>query len=812
MLSNYFKIAWRNIIGNPLFSAINIIGLAIGLACCIIITLFVRYELSFDKDWENADRIYRVTRDFFGNNLELAAVAPPIAPLIKQDFAEVEDITRILPTGGVTLARDDLRMREEELVIADPNIFEFFNLEFVSGDAETALARPTDIVMTERAVARYFGDEDPIGQTLNLMDQADVTVTAVIKDLPDNTHMSFEIIGSMAAVPLMLGPEQLESWGSNNYYTYLRLPEGYDPANLESQFNDFLVRHWRKDAESSSALGLQRLPDIHLTSDRDGEWRPNGSIGVVYTFSAVAFFVLLIACINFMNLTTARSTQRAKEVGVRKVVGASRKQLISQFVGESIMLTALAMLLAVAIVEVVLPVFAAFLEKPLLFSVADPKSLGVLLLGVAIVGLIAGSYPALYLSKFRPVEVLKGPASGTGSAILRRSLVVFQFATSIALLIATGVVMAQTNYARNIDLGFDRSRNLVSELPFFSDLWEIYEPMKAELEAHPDIISAVYSSRVPSMQNNDGSGYVAEGVQISMDTVQALSDIKVDYQWFDHYDVDFLAGRAFRQNEMRIEQPTEENPVVKGAAILNESAARRFGWTPEEAVGKIIRQPMSRELNLFIDREIVGVIPDIHFSSLRDEMKATVYAEPNPNYSRRISVKLAPGDHRAAIEHFESVWKKLVPGEPVFWEFLDDRFDALYRSEERQAQMFGVFSAFAIFVATLGLFGLASFTTERRTKEIGIRKVMGASVKDIVVLLTTDFTKLVLLANLIAWPLAYFFMKDWLNRFVYQAPFAEWAWLFVASALAALVIAWLTIALQASRAASARPVLALRYE
>jgi putative ABC transport system permease protein len=305
---------------------------------------------------------------------------------------------------------------------------------------------------------------------------------------------------------------------------------------------------------------------------------------------------------------------------------------------------------------------------------------------------------------------------------------------------------------------------------------------------------------------------VAEGVQISMDTVQALSDIKVDYQWFDHYDVDFLAGRAFRQNEMHIEQPTEENPVVKGAAILNESAARRFGWTPEEAVGKVIRQPMSRELNLFIDREIVGVIPDIHFSSLHDEMKATVYAEPNPNYSRRISVKLAPGDHRAAIEHFESVWKKLVPGEPVFWEFLDDRFDALYRSEERQAQMFGVFSAFAIFVATLGLFGLASFTTERRTKEIGIRKVMGASVKDIVVLLTTDFTKLVLLANLIAWPLAYLFMKDWLNRFVYQAPFAEWAWLFVASALAALVVAWLTIALQASRAASARPVLALRYE
>jgi putative ABC transport system permease protein len=812
MLNNYFKIAWRNIVGNPLFSAINIIGLAIGLACCIIITLFVRYELSYDKQWDNADRIYRVTRDFFGNNLELAAVAPPIAPLLKQDFAEIEDITRILATDSITLTRGDIRTREENLIIADPNVFEFFNLEFVTGDPETALARPTDVVMTERAVARYFGDEDPVGQTLNLMDQADVTVTAIIKDLPDNTHMSFEIIGSMAAIPLMMGPGELESWGSNNYYTYLRLPAGYNPADLEAQFNDFLVRHWDEDAESRSALGLQRLPDIHLTSNRDGEWQANGSITMIYTFSAVALFVLLIACVNFMNLTTARSTQRAREVGVRKVVGARRSQLIVQFMGESIMLTAFAMLLAVAMVEIVLPLFAAFIEKPLAFSLANPATLGILVFGIAIVGTFAGSYPALYLSKFRPVDVLKGPASGMGSSFLRKTLVVFQFATSIALLIATGVVIAQMSYARNVDLGFDKSRNLVSALPFFTDLWEIYEPMKAELEAHPDILSVVYSSRVPSMENNDGSAYVAEGVQISMETVQAISDIKVDYQWFDHYDVKFLAGRPFRQDEMRIDEPTEENPVIKAAAVLNESAARRFGWSPEEAVGKILRQPMSRELDMFVDREVVGVIPDIHFSSLHNEMKSTVYAEPNENYGRSISVKLAAGDYRPAIAHFESVWKKIVPGEPVFWEFLDDRFDALYRSEARQAQMFGIFSAFAIFVATLGLFGLASFTTERRTKEIGIRKVMGASARDIVLLLTTDFTKLVLLANVIAWPVAYYFMNNWLNRFAYKAPFSEWAWLFLASAMAALVVAWLTIALQAGRAANSRPVLALRYE
>ena len=812
MLRNYLTIAWRNIVGNPLFSAINIIGLAIGLACCIMITIFVRYEVSFDKHWDNADRTYRVTRDFFGNDLRLAAVAPPIAPLLKQDFPQIEDITRILATGSVTLSRGDLRILEENMVIADPNVFEFFNLTFVHGDSGTALARPTDIVLTRRAANRYFGTEDPIGQTLNLMDQVDVTVTAIIEDLPDNTHMSLELIGSMAAVPLLMGPDELENWGSNNYYTYLRLPEGYNPDNLESRFEDFLIKHWSENAPSSSALNLQLLPDIHLTSNRDGEWQTNGSIAVVYTFSAVALVVLLIACINFMNLTTARSTQRAKEVGVRKVVGAKRSQLITQFMGESILLTAFAMLLAVALVELILPVFAAFLEKPLSFSLANPKSFMILLLGTALVGLFAGSYPALYLSKFRPVDVLKGSASGTGSALLRKALVVFQFATSIALLIATGVVMAQMEYARNIDLGYDKSRNLITSLPYFSDLWETYEPLKAELETHPDILSVVYSSRVPSMQNNDGSGYVPEGVQVSMDTVQAIADIKVDYQWFEHYDIEFLAGRPFRQNEMRIGEPTAENPVVKAAAVLNVSAARRFGWSPDEAVGKIIRQPMSRELDMFIDREIVGVIPDIHFSSLHNAIKATVYAEPNANYSRNLSIKLAAGDHRAAIEHFETVWNRLVPGEPVSWEFLDDRFDALYRAEARQAQMFAVFSAFAIFVATLGLFGLASFTTERRTKEIGIRKVMGASVKDIVWLLTSDFTKLVLFANIIAWPIAYYFMDQWLNRFVYKAPFAEWAWLFVASAMAALAVAWLTIALQASRAATARPVLALRYE
>ncbi len=812
MFRNYLTIALRNIVGNPLFSAINIVGLAIGLACCVVISVFVNYELSYDKHWKDADRVYRVTRDFFSNDLRLVRIAPPIGPLLAEDFDEIEDMTRALQAIGMSLSRGDVSLFEENMVVADENLFEFFDLEFVAGDRETALAVPTNIVLSERAAHRYFGSEDPLGQTLSIMGQIDATVTGIFRDLPDNTHMAFEVVGSIQMVPVMMGPDALQSWGSNNYFTYLRLPPGYDPADLESRFESFLIKHRGENAPGGTALGLQALTDIHLTSNRDAEWRPNGSLAVVYTFSAVAFVVLLIACVNFMNLTTARSTQRAREVGIRKVVGATRGQVTAQFLGESILLTAIAMLLAVAIVELSLPAFAAFLEKPLTFSLADPTTLLILLAGTLVVGLFAGSYPAFFLSQFRPVEVLKGVAAGSGSGLLRRGLVVFQFATSIALLIATGVVMAQMHYAKTMDLGFSKERNLIHALPFFADLWETYEPLRVELEQHPDIQSVVYSSRVPSMQNLDGSGYIAEGQQLTGETSIGLSDIKVDAHWFEHYEVEFLAGRPFRANEMRIAAPTEENPVVKGWTVLNESAARRFGWSAEEAVGKVVREPMNRALTLFIDREVVGVIPDIHFSSLHDEKKATLYAEPNPRYARYVSVRIAPGDPAAAVEHFETVWQRLVPNEPLNWFFLDDSFDGRYRAEARQAKMFAMFSAFAVFVATLGLFGLASFTTERRTKEIGIRKVMGASVRDIVWLLTSDFTKLVLFANLIAWPVAWYFMSRWLTRFAYQAPFAEWAWLFVAAGFAALAAAWLTIATQAGRAATSRPVLALRYE
>ncbi|MEO0425343.1 MAG: ABC transporter permease, partial [Pseudomonadota bacterium] len=515
MLDNYLRVAWRHIAGNPLFSTINVIGLAIGLASCIVITLFVRYELSYDKHWVDADRTHRVVRDFYGNNLRLAAVAPPIGPLLQQDFPEVEDQVRMLVPGQITLVVDGEPRVEDHMVVADTHAIDFLGLEVLEGDRASALASPTSLVMTRRGAERYFGSESAVGKTLQLMGRLELTVTAVIEDLPTNTHMAFEMLASITAVPLLLGEDQLENWGSNNYYTYLRLQPGTSPEALEERFPGFLIKHLGENANDGTGLELQAIGDIHLHSNRDAEWRANGSINNVYTFSAVALFVLLIACINFMNLTTALSTQRAKEVGVRKVIGASRGQLVAQFLGESILLTALAMLLAVALVELTLPLFASFVERPLEIDLLSPNALLALVGGTLLVGVFAGSYPALFLSQFRPAQVLKGRDASTGSNLLRRVLVVFQFATSIALLIATGVVMLQMQYARNLDLGYDKSRNLTSGLPFFAPLWELYEPMKQALEAHPDIESAVYSSRVPGMQNLDGGGYVGPDVQFT---------------------------------------------------------------------------------------------------------------------------------------------------------------------------------------------------------------------------------------------------------------------------------------------------------
>ena len=815
MLSNYLLIAWRNLLSQRLFSAINILGLAIGLASCILIALFVRYELSYDMQFTNADRIARVVRHFNTMNLSLAAVAPPFAGLIKEDFDQVEDVTRV-NTMNLPLSVEDRPFSDLIIGVADPNIFGFFDLQFLRGDA-AALGEPFSVVLTQSAAQNMFGNKDPMGQPVTLMGQIDMKVTGVIADLPQNTHLEFDMLGSIETF-FMVQPGERESFGSNNYYTYLQLAPGTDLETLEGQLPGFLDKHLGEDAHVWNALELQPLTSIHLNSSLDGEQKANGSIAIVRTFSAIAIVILLIACINFMNLTTARSTQRAKEVGMRKVAGATRGQLIAQFLGESILLTTAAMVIALAIVELTLPWFAAFVERDLTFRyLSSPGDLAVIVGGVVLVGVVAGSYPAFHLSSFRPAQVLKGNAvQGKGSANLRKGLVVFQFAISITLMIATAVVLWQLRYAQTRDLGYERAHNLVVSLPFQMDgsTYDQFPPFRDALVASPAIDSVVISSRVPTGQLLDGNGYqLASPRTPEQEEGTVLRDVRVGFGFFEHYGVRIVAGRPlspeFGDQLFRIPQNVADDAEpLRGQAMVSVTGARQMGFqNPNDIVGELLLSGAPDGFHVKL--EIVGVVDDFHFASLHDALRPVLYSG-SQNFVSQVSVRARPGELQEAYDHVLSTWKRQFPGQAQNISFLDDRFEAMYRQEKRQAKVFGIFAGLAIFVASLGLFGLASFTTERRTKEIGIRKVMGASVKDIVLLLTREFSVLVLIANLVAWPVAWYFMSDWLTRFAYHVDLSPA--LFVGAALVAFVIAWVTVATLAGRSALARPIRALRYE
>jgi putative ABC transport system permease protein len=816
MLNNYLLIAWRNLTSHRLFSAINVLGLAIGLASCILILLFVQHELSYDRQFKDSDRIVRVVRQFQAANLHLATIAPPFGPLLLEDFPEVEAMVRINEMP-LPISHGDRAFNGLSIGFADPTVFEFFDLEFIAGSPEAAIDEPFTVVLTQTEAERLFGNEDPMGKTITVLGQLDMKVTGVIQDLPQNTHLQFGMLGSISTF-FAVRPGETENYGSNNYYTYLRLPEGYDKDTLESKFPDFLVKHVAEDANEWTRLETQWLTDIHLHSQLDSEMKTNGNINIVLTFSAIALVILAIACINFMNLTTARSTQRAKEVGMRKVVGATHHQLIVQFLGESVLLTASAMLIAMALVELLLPWFSAFVERDLAFDyLLNPKLLLGLVAGTVAVGVLAGSYPAFHLAAFRPAEVLKGTIiQGQGSVNIRKVLVVAQFAISITLMIATGVVLAQLHYTQTKDLGYDREHNMIVAIPFQMDgsTYQQYPPFRDALMTDPSIQSVTISSRVPTGQLLDGNGYRPEVViNPEAEAGVALRDVRVGFNFFEHYDIGLMAGRFFgpEYGDELLQVPQGDLPddfVGYGQAIANEAAVRRLGYsTPDEAIGKVLLSGPADEAHA--ELTIVGVVEDFNFASLHDSLRPILYTLTE-QYIFQVSIKSTAGQLEAARDHVEATWKRQFPGQASTISFLDERFEAMYRQERRQAQVFGIFSGLAIFVASLGLFGLASFTTERRTKEIGIRKVMGASVKDIVLLLTKEFSMLVLIANLIAWPVAWYFMTDWLTRFAYHINLSPL--LFGGAALAAFLIAWLTVASQAGKAAMSRPVLALRYE
>ncbi len=801
MFKNYLKIAFRNFRKHKGYSLINITSLVAGLVCCILIMLFVIDELSYDRFHENHESIYRVTRKWFNADgvvsLHLGHVAPPIAPLLENDFPEILHAVRMIGIGAPLIGRGSEFFEEPRFFFAEEDIFKVFTFDMTAGDPETALRDPFSLVITEEAAEKYFGSDDPLGKSLAIhlgTRKADMKVTGVIKSLPLNSHFHPDFFGSFKTFEAVAGKAEMENWGSNNYATYLLMPANYDISRLKAQLDPFIDRHMSEGMSERTKLELQRLTDIHLHSHLDSEIEANSDIIYVYIFSIIALFVLLIACINFMNLATARAAGRAKEVGLRKVVGARRPQLIRQFLSESILTAVFSLLIALSIARLVLPAFNRFVGRDLTLNVAENFILVLFLFLTAVcVGLVSGIYPAFFLSAFKPARVLKGSLDrGRKGISFRTVLVVFQFATSITLIICVSVVSGQLDFMQSRNLGFDMENLVV--LPSSPAIVERLESFKFRLLANPDILGVSAAKRVPSGRLLDSAGARVLSGETAEPINFRIAQLRVDYDYIPTFKMEMAAGRNFSR---------EMGTDAAEAFIINETAARKIGWkSPEEAVGQGFGYGRR-------SGRIIGIVKDFHFESLQQGISPIVMFLSSTDLNQ-IAVRIGPDNIPKAMAFLKDTWAEVRPHYPFSYSFIDENFDRLYRSEEKLQQIFTYFAFLSILIGCLGLFGLASFSAERRTKEIGIRKVLGASEFGLALMLSKEFTKWALIANLIAWPAAYLVMARWLQNFAYRSGIGILTFL-LAGGLA-LLIAFLTVSYQAVKASLADPVKALKYE
>jgi len=812
MLKNYLKIAFRNLAKYKFISFINLFGLTVGLACCLLILTYILHETSYDRYNSKADRIYRVTRSFNNKegieSLHLSSVAPPFGPLLVNDFKDIQQMTRLLPGDNQPMRYEDKIFTEKEIFFADNNLFSVFDVTLSEGDRHNALTDPFSVVMTRQVARKYFGDQDPINKVIRLNNQFNFKVTGIFDPLPSNSHFHPQIMLSFNTLKdsAIYGERNLASnWGNNAFFTYFLLPENYPARNMEAQFPAFLDRHMPSNKKNPTLrpsnftrLYLQRLTDIHLRSHLDDEMEENGDISRVYIFGAIALFILLIACINYMNLSTARSTLRAKEIGIRKVSGAQRKELIFQFLSESILISYLAILLAAAIAWVSIH----WLDKATgldlsITSLLEWKVLLPLLLTPVVVGVLSGIYPAIFMSSFQPVIVLKGLfKAGSSTVSFRKVLVVAQFAISIILIISTAIVFQQLGYMQNTSLGFDKEH--IVTMAYNNGLDNTYESFRTALLEDPHVLQATRSSRIPSGRLLDESGASTESGDSLRPVAADIKYLGVDHDFLKTYGIPMAAGRDFAR----------DYGTDSANFLLNESATRVLGVrTAQEMVGKNFSYGNTKG-------KVIGIMRDFNFESMHQSIVPLIMVmgsnSQGSNSYNNISVKIAGGNVAAAMSHLEKIWKRYLPVVPFEYTFLDERFQKLYQSEQRQGTLFTAFSGIAIFIACLGLFGLSAFTITQRIKEIGVRKVLGASTGSIVQLLSLDFLKLVAIAALIAFPIAWYVMHNWLRDFAYRVSI-QW-WIFLVAGVLAAAVALATISFQAIRAALANPVKSLRSE
>jgi len=798
MLKNYLKIAFVNLKKHKAFSFINIVGLAIGIACCILIIAYVFHELSYDKYHEKADEIYRLRSELkiSGDHLDIPKSSPPMADYLVQNYPDVIDAARFRSLGRVPVRYRDNLYYEDRLFFADHSVFDIFTFPMVKGDPQEALKSAYTIVITEDMAKKYFGDADPLGKMLNINNQSDYTVTGVVKNVPRNSHLIFNMLCSFATYA-QNNKRDMQNWLSINNYTYILLQEGYDPKQLEQKFPEMIVKRagaLLKYAKGEMALSLQPLKSIHLHSNLMQEISGNSNIVYVYIFSAIALFILAIACINFMNLSTARSASRAQEVGLRKVLGADRGKIIRQFLGESILFSLISLIVALFLVDLFLPLFRSISGIDLSIDYSGNLWLLPGLIGLAvIVGLIAGSYPAFFLSAFQPVRVIKGFfKTGTANSRFRSTLVIVQFTISIVLIVGTIVVFNQLNHMKNRRLGFQKEQTVVIPISDESTS-ESLRLVKQELKTHTGVLSVAASSHVPG-QTTYINPFIPEG--FALDQMQYMGELYIDHDFIPVMGIELADGRNF--------SPDLKTDTAQ-SVIINETAVKKFGW--DNPVGKTIRDvSMSQKLKKYT---VIGVVKDFHMESLHKQIMP-LFIGCTTHIFNSLSVRIRSENIPETISFLRNKMKDIDPFRPFEYVFLDDSFDAQYKAEERLSRVFSYFAILAIFIASLGLFGVASFTAEQRTKEIGIRKVLGASVAGIFVLLSREFTKWVLMANAIAWPIAYFSLHKWLEGFAYRTNITLTA--FIVSMAISLVIALLTVSYQAVRTAISNPVDSLRYE
>lgn len=809
MFRNYLKVAFRNLWKNKGYSAINIFGLAVGLATCLLIILFVWDELSFDRFHEKANRIYRVDSDikFGGSALRIAVSSDPMGATLKRDYPQVEQYTRIYASSGAKLLKkDDAYLNEEKIAYADSTFFDVFSFPLVSGNPRTALNDPNTAVVSESAAIKYFGTTQAIGKVIETNDNVNYKVTAVMKDMPKNSHFIFDVLLSMDNVQYDMG-----NYLSHNFHTYIVLKEGANPADFKRIFREVLDKYILpqarafmpvKSMEEFESTGnylrysLMPMTDIHLKSDKYPELAVNGSEQNVFIFSAVAFFILLIACINFMNLSTARSSNRAKEVGIRKVLGTERSTLIRQFLTESTLVAFISLVVALLITLGILPFFNDLSGKSLtMTSLFQPGFLPILIIIPLIVGFLAGSYPAFYLSSFQPITVLKGKlARGFKKSGFRSGLVVIQFTATIFLIIATIVVYTQLSYIQNRKLGFSKDQVLMVDNAYV--LGSQAEAFKQEILKFSGVQNGTLSSFLPvSSSSRSDNTYSKEAV---MDAASGLNmqTWEIDHDYLKTLGMELVKGRNFSK-----EFGTDSNAV-----IINETTAKILGYP--DPIGKNIYYSGDGSGGSIVPLQIIGVVRNFNFESLHHNVGPLCFRLGKS--TGIASFKVNTTNIKDLVTKVETTWKSMAPGMPFSYRFLDDAFNNMYRAEQRMGKLALGFSILAIVVACMGLFGLATYAAEQRVKEIGIRKVLGASVSGIVEMLSVDFIKLVLVSALIAFPISWWAMTKWLTNFAYRIDLS-W-WIFLVAAVIAIFIALTTISYQAIRAALMNPVRSLRTE